>query len=529
MTSGGPGRLAGIINRRIALRTLAAGVAGVAAPSALWSCRAAAADSTLTIALPNNPATLDPINSANWDAMVITQTIFENLVEVDVEGNLQPGLAVALPEISSDGLKYRFELREGVQFQNGQPLSAEDVKYSFEYLLNPANKSIRRPLFLPIQRIVVEDTRHVRFELAHAYRPWLDYMSPYMGIFPKGSREANPENYFKTSPAGVGTGPGIFVSWTPNESVLLKRNPNYWKKPIPYWDSLNIRIIPEDAGRIAAVMTGEVDIISAPPPKDFARLKSTPGLAGGDKPSLGGWLFLATNTLKPPFDDVNFRRALAHAIDRDSIAKDVYYGLVDPASIPAPPHGWWYDAAADKVNQYDPAKAKEYLAKSKYAGGTEFEMMMPSQPYLLDVKDAALVIQAQLAELNIKVRQRLVEQGVLLQMIGAGAHVSALQVWLSPSEPSFMFDNAFNPHAFMAKACGYTDPQLQELVAKSFAINDHTALKAELAKIYDIIVKECPMLWLGYVHVTNIWRNNVQNFTVNEGLTMHVRDVKKTT
>ena len=527
MVSKGPGRSLAV-SRRSALRTIAIGAGGLAAPAGLWSAPAWADTGTLTIALPNNPATLDPINSANWDAMVITQTIFENLVEVDADGNLQPGLAVALPEISSDGLKYRFELRDGVQFQNGRPLSAEDVKYSFEYLLDPAHKSIRRPLFSHIDRVIVEDPLHVRVELKDRYRPWLNYLSPYMGIFPKGSREENPENFFKVSPAGVGTGPGIFVEWSPNEYVKLKRNPNYWKKPLPHWETLDIRIIPEDSGRVASLLTGEVDIISAPPPKDFTRLKSSPGLTGGSKPSLGGWVFLATNTLKPPFDDLNFRKALAHAVDRRSIAQDVYYGLVDPCSIPAPPHGWWYDADADKVNDYNPAKAKEYLSKSKYAGGAEFEMMMPSSPYLLDVKDAALVIQAQLAELNIKVRQRLVEQGVLLKMIGGGEHVSALQVWLSPAEPTFMLDNAFNPKAFMAKACGYTDEQLQELIAKSYQLTDRNALKPLIAEILHKVADVSPMLWLGYVQVTNVWREQVKNFHVNQGLTMRVREVEKT-
>jgi peptide/nickel transport system substrate-binding protein len=515
------------ISRRAALWRLTGGAIGLAAPSALRSLPARAVTDTLTLALPNNPATLDPINSANWEAMAISQAIFENLVEVDVDGNLQPRLAVALPEISRDRLTYRFELRGDVHFQNGRPLSAEDVKYSFEYLLAPANKSIRRPLFSPIDRVVVEDPRHVRFELKSPYRPWLDYLTPYMGIFPKGSREENPADFFKVSPTGVGTGPAIFVEWRPNEYVRLERNPNYWSKPLPHWESLIIRIIPEDAGRIAALLTGQVDILSAPPPKDFAQLKAIPGIVGGDKATLGGWLFAATNTLKPPFDDVNLRKAVAHAIDRNSIAQNVYYGLVDPCSIPAPPRGWWFDASADNRNDYNISKAKEYLSKSKYANGAEFEMMMPSQPYVLDVRDAALVIQAQLAELGIKMHQRLVEQGVLLQMIGAGQHVAALQVWISPGEPSFMLDNAFNPRAFMSKASGYTSAELHALILKSFEAGDRTALKAVLSQIYHILASECPMLWLGYVHVTNLWRDSVKNFRVNQGLTMRVREVEK--
>ena len=201
---------------------MAASGASAATTLGTWSVEAG--ENVLTIAIPSNPVTFDPINAANHDAMVVSQTIFENLVQVDIDGKaLQPQLAVALPQVSADRLTYTFDLRDDVYFQDGQKLNADDVKYSFEYVLDPKNNALRRPLFNKIKTITVESPTRVKIELGELYRPWLFYMTKYMGIFPKGSREKHGADFFKIGPVGVGTGPGIFVEWRQNDSIVLKK------------------------------------------------------------------------------------------------------------------------------------------------------------------------------------------------------------------------------------------------------------------------------------------------------------------
>ena len=137
-------------------------------------------------AIPSNPVTFDPVNAANHDAMVVSQTIFENLVQVDIEGKtVQPQLAVALPTISTDRLIYTFDLRDDVFFQNGQRFSAEDVKYSFEYVIDPKNHALRQPLFNRIKSIVVESPTRVRIELSEPYRPCAFLFDQIYGDFPE--------------------------------------------------------------------------------------------------------------------------------------------------------------------------------------------------------------------------------------------------------------------------------------------------------------------------------------------------------
>lgn len=143
-------------NRRALLAAAAGGAFGGLLPASLLHAQPNTGK-TLTIVLPSNPITIDPINQLNHDAMVLGQTVFENLVEYDLDGVLKPQLAKALPTISADKKTYTFELRDDVIFHNGKKMTAEDVKYSFDYLLDPANKAARRSLFTRITKVTVLD------------------------------------------------------------------------------------------------------------------------------------------------------------------------------------------------------------------------------------------------------------------------------------------------------------------------------------------------------------------------------------
>lgn len=481
---------------------------------------------TLTIVLPSNPITIDPINQLNHDAMVLGQTVFENLVEYDADGVLKPQLAKALPVISADKKTYTFELRDDVTFQNGKKMTAEDVKYSFDYLLDANNKALRRPLFTRITKVTVLEPHKIQFELSEPYGPWVYFLTKYMGIFPAGSRKEHGDDHFKSKPAGMGTGFGMFEEWKPNDYISFRKNPNYWRKGLPAWDRLVVKMIPEDATRVAYLLTGQVDIISAPPPREFNRLKTMPSVTGASRPTLGGALLMFTNNLKAPLDDVNFRKALSCAIDRKTIGDKVYYGLLDPSAVPAPPRGYWYDAAADKELGFDLDRAKEYLAKSKYPTGAEIDISIQAEPYLLDTKDAAIFLQAQLAKIGVKINLKVYEFSVLIQQIARGEHQMAMQVFMSPGEASYLIQNTLTPGQFLSKSTGYDNPELNALMVAAFAETEQAKAKEIYGKIQAIIARDAPLGVLGYVHASNLWRDSVKDFKVNQALTISVGEVK---
>lgn len=518
------------LNRRAFLReaVIAGAATGLSPALGVSLLQAApAANGTLTVGIPGVAPTLDPLNLLNHDWMVVTQMMYENLIEFDVDGNLKPQLAAELPTISADGLVYDFTLRPNITFANGAPFSAEDVKYSFDWLLDPANKATRRPVFARIKDVTVVDPLHVRVTLKEPFGPWLAFMTKCMGIFPKGSREATGADVaFRAAPVGLGTGPAIFESWTPNDNVTLRRNPNYRNKDVPAWDKLVVKQLPEDAVRVAYIRTGQVDIISAPPPREFATLRKTSGLDGAHRPSLGGWFAFYMDTTKPPFDDLHVRRAISHVFDRKTIAERVYFGLLEPSGTIAPPNTWWYSAEADGKVQFNLEEAKKELALSAHKEGFTFEMTVPATAYLLDVRDAALVAQAQMAKIGITAKIKVMEFAPMLSSVIAGNEQASLWIQMSPGEPTYHVMNCLTAGQALNGTTKYKNPKVLELLQQAFAETDRAALKATYATLATFLAEESPIVWIGFAHAANVWRKRVSDFTVNQGLTLNPKPVQ---
>ena len=482
---------------------------------------ALAADGSLSVALPTNPDTFDPCNQRNHDAMALSQVIFESLYEVDVNGVPQPMLAVS-HKIAEDGMSWWFDLRDDVFFHNGQKMTAEDVKYSYDWVLDEKNKAARRPIWTRIKNVVVESPTRVRFEMSQPYGSMLLYMTKYMGIFPKGSREKPGNDAFQSNPVGLGTGPGIFVSAQKNDYVEFKQNPKYWRKGVPAWSKLRVLIVPEDSVRVAYLMTNKVQIISAPPPREYARLKSMPGIGGASKIAIGSRMFISMNNSKPPFDDVNFRLAVSRALDRQKIASQ-FFGLLDPTAIPAPTDSWWFNKEANSRLDFNLAAAKELLAKSKYANGASFDLLLPAEPYLVDVKDAALIVQAELKKnLGVTVNLQVLESSQVIGDMIKGAHTAAIVVFMTPPDPIVQ---DFYTGNIMAKGVGYTNKAFNDGVDEYFATKTQNEKKAVLDRLFMILAQDCPNVYLGIAHASNLWRTSIKGFQVNTGLTMRVRQV----
>ena len=460
-------------------------------------------------------------------AMAATLAMFENLMMVDENGDVHPQLAAAPPRISADKLTYWFDLRDDVYFQNGQKLTAEDVKYSYEYILDPKNKGARRTAWTPIKNIIVESPKRVRFEMSHPYGSWILYMTKQMGIFPKGSREKFGDDYFRLTPIGVGTGPGIFVKWQQNDYVEFRRNPHYWQKGLPHWDKLIVRVVPEDSVRVAYLLQNQAQIISAPPPRDFRHLNTLKGIVGGTNPGLGAQLFMQLNTKKAPFDDVNFRKAIACAIDRDLLATKVFYGLLEPSATPAPRNSYYYNNDAGERVKYDKEKARSFLAKSKYASSPSFDMLVPAVPYLFDVRDAAQVIQSELAEIGITARLQFVEVAQVINENLNGTHTASLFCNMTYGDPLWIPKVFYTANQVMSKSSGYTSEAFSAAVEESYRYNynDKTGLKPVYQKAQSVLVDDSPGVFIGFVDAANLWRQNVKNFKVDVGITIMVRNV----
>jgi peptide/nickel transport system substrate-binding protein len=277
---------------------------------------------------------------------------------------LAPSLAESW-SASEDGLSYEFVVRDGVKFHNGDPVAADDIKYSFERYRGTSHDLIKDR----VASVETPDPRHVRFQLK---APWPDFLTFYATatgagwIVPKKYAEKLGDDGFKKAP--IGAGPYKFVSFTPGVELVLEAFDQYWRKT-PSVKRLVFRVIPEETTRLAALQRGEVDIVYSIRGELAEELRRTPGLTL--KPVLSPapfWVYFADQwDPKSPWHDERVRRAASLAIDREAMndAITLGYSKVTGSIIPYTFDYFWQPPVA----VYDPAGAKQLLAEAGHPNG----------------------------------------------------------------------------------------------------------------------------------------------------------------
>jgi len=278
---------------------------------------------------------------------------------------MAPSLAESW-SLSKDGLTYEFVLRKGARFHNGEPVTAEDVRYSFTRYKGANNKTLKER----VTSVEAVDDRRVRFRLK---QPWPDFMTFYATpatgaawIVPKKYVEQVGADGFKKAP--IGAGPYKFVSFKPGVELVLEAFEGYWRKT-PAVKTLTLRTIPDESTRLAALKRGEVDIAYSITGALAEELKRTQKLTlVPTYIPFTSWLHPSEQwDPKSPWHDVRVRRAANLAIDRDAINQAAYLGLAKVTSsiIPHKMEYFWQPPAP----KFDPARAKKLLAEAGYANG----------------------------------------------------------------------------------------------------------------------------------------------------------------
>lgn len=359
---------------------------------------------TVVMALRGEIYNLDPLVTATGDSQRWGLQMYDSLYTFDSKGNMQPQLATGY-KISPDGLQYTYTLRDGVKFHNGDPLTSADVKFSMEWILNPATKSTRRPQFAPlIDSVETPDPRTVVFKLKTADGAFLNKIAGYLFIIPKNYAQkfATPEEFAK---APIGSGPFKFIEQKIGQYTRIERFDDYWG-PKPAIKRIIYKLIPEPTSRVNALLSGEVDISEGIPTNQMADLKKNPKVDVMSVP-VGSPLAVRLYSDDPasPLAKREVRLALNYAIDTNAIIKSVFHGAGAPMATYI---SKYYPIGVDptlKPYGYDPKKAKELLAKAGYPNG--FELKMYSSTDM--PKDLASAIAAYWAQVGVKARVQYID------------------------------------------------------------------------------------------------------------------------
>ncbi len=366
----------------------------------------AAAETSVSLGLQQEPTTLDPTSDATAAIDgIVTHNILESLTIVNEAGEVLPDLAESW-EISDDGLTYTFKLTQGVKYHDGTDFDAEDVKFSFDRAMAEDSVNPTKGIFKPIESVTVIDPHTVEIKLSNKDAFFLFNLSRGdASIVAAESVEAN-----KTAP--VGTGPFKFDSWTRGDRLTLVKNPDYRAADSVAMDKVVFRFISDPAAASAALLAGELDAFPGfPAPEMLPQFEADPRFTV-TVGSTEGEVILAMNNAKAPFDNIEVRRAVNLAIDRAAIIDGAMYGRATPIGSFYPPHG---PAYVDLLDQYphDPAKAKE-MFEAAGAAGTTMTLRVPPFPY---ATRSAEIIQAQLAEAGIDAKVENVEWGFWIDEI----------------------------------------------------------------------------------------------------------------
>ncbi len=357
MTSSHPGTTRRDLLAVTALGALAAGPAHAAAVpegQITWAVH---------ISLP--PAWFDPAEVAGIITPYLLMYALHDAMVKPMPGNpLEPCLAESVT-MALDGLSYDFVLRKGVLFHNGDPITAEDVKFSYERSRASSNPLMKER----VAGIHAIDAGHVRVRL---HRPWPDFLLYYANvtgtgwIVPKKYVEKVGDDGFRKMP--IGAGPYKFVSFTPGVELVLEAFEGYWRK-VPSVKRLVFKVIPDEATRLAALRRGEVDFAYSIRGELAEEIKRLPGITLKPVVVIGVFSIYFADQFDPksPFHDVRVRQAAALAIDHDGIneALTLGYAAVTSSIIPRNFDFFWQPPAIP----FDPAVAREKLAEAGYPNG----------------------------------------------------------------------------------------------------------------------------------------------------------------
>ena len=493
------------------------------------ACRRGSSSDTFVIALGDNIRVLDPIGSPSVDAASerVRTLIFNTLVRKNEKFEYTGELASDIKR-SDDGLTFTFTLQDGVKFHDGRGLSSADVKYTLDLVFSSnfaksasfyegegANK---RSL---IQSVQAPDPRTIVVTLT---KPWVGLLSNLVpvAIIPKDSYDSQ-----KTNP--LGTGPFKFIRYDNAQQVCdVEAFPEYWEGA-PKLPAVRVRVISDMNAMQAELQSGRVDIAPMPTslsPDAVKRLEQDPNLQV--KSFQGSNVVLLTlNTASSPLDNVKVRQAMAYAIDRESLIKNLLLGFGKIAHSIIPEESWSYSPG--QTYSYDPAMAKRLLDEAGYRDldgdgpGMRFD-----KPVVYKLSGSSIagrqyagVIQNYLKEVGIPVEIQTPEQNTLFDELQRGNFQIAYTQWVGGNQDPIFYKDLFATSEIPTQThrsrnrSRYSNPELDALLNEAVNTFDRARAKEMYTKIQAIVSRDVPVFPLWYQSNIVIAKKNVQNIQVN--------------
>lgn len=431
--------------------------AAFAALAMLVGASGVAAASQITIAQNVDVVSLDPAFRADTTTGTVIGHIYDSIMFRNATMEPKPRLAESV--VQKSPTEWVITLRPNLKFSNGEALDAEAVRFTIARLLKPELKSPTREWWKGFAKVEVLDQRTVKITTAKPDPLFEARMTLLNPVPPKYIAEVGDAEFARKP---VSSGAYKLVEWRRDESLTLERNADYYGGA-PSIEKVTFRVIPEDLARVAALQTGEVDVVSKVPPDQALGLENAEDFRLERTPSVRT-LAIQFDVTKPPGDNQKFREAVAYAVDRALIVKGLFHGYASALNSSISPSipGWPKDTNYLHAHDLDRAK---HLVQEAGLGDQEIVLRAPSGRYLLD-RETSMAVAGQLKQAGLNVKVRPEEWGVFfsdlqkhsmspIYLMGQG------NVWLDayPQIEAFQRSNGF--------LSTWADPELDALLDKS--------------------------------------------------------------
>jgi peptide/nickel transport system substrate-binding protein len=344
---------------------------------------------TVTIGQVGDIQNLDPFALLFLNYPFI-ENVYDQLFRLDHKIKLSPALAESY-EISDDGLKFTLKIRQGVTYHSGNPMTTDDVVANLERSRNKdtAGNLLQNMAAVSEVKAADESTIEITFSEPAAY------FESALGLQPV----VEPAFFDKLKSEASGTGAFSVKEWVPGDHLTMIKNPKYWNAGRPLVDEADVKIFADEGALVSALEGGVIDIALSFPPREYDRLKDTFGFLQGQPGA--NFYYLGLSAKVSPFENKTVRQAMAHPIDRETMVKNVLFGIGAPINTPFPDYSLAYFPEHNSMYPFDLDKAKAMLQEAGQGSGFSFSIPAPSG--FPEFGKFAEILQADLAKIGVTV------------------------------------------------------------------------------------------------------------------------------
>jgi peptide/nickel transport system substrate-binding protein len=428
---------------------------------------------TFRLGFDTSPLGFDPHAATNFASLNIYENVYDSLFEIDEDLELVPTLCDSYEVV--DDVTYQFTLREGVTFHDGKEFTAEDVKYSYERMIDPENAFPRVQWFGRLESVEVDDDYTCTFTLQETFAPFVSYMGM-QGAAIVDQNMVDEHGDLMDVESANGTGPFRLVSYEPDREARLERFEDHWREDGPYIDEIQWMIQSDESSRVAAIRADEADMVRL---FDVQNAQVLGEEFEVHQEFVTSRALTIINCRREPLDNPQVRQAIAYAINRQDFIDAAMFGEAEPAgylppSMPAAVPVEEFDSFTQDID-----RARELLEEAGYEDGFEIHLVASPQ-YAMDISNAE-VLQNQLREINIEVNIEQLEWGTLLDNMRGERDFDMLNIIFTfqPDPDGYLYQyfhtDSSDNHS------GISDPEIDDLIEQGRTTVDED----ERQEIYD--------------------------------------------